>query len=67
MVGDRQFYSDEHRRILREAVARGVDPHITVAAWFAGVHPGEVTPKMRGHAKAINYILLYGADDGNLA
>ncbi len=58
----RHWFSLRHKQVLEEALFRpGVDVHRTVAAWFYGVKPEEVTKEQRDDAKDKNYQYLYGS------
>lgn len=52
---------------LVEAYNRGVDIHALTASQVFGVPVGEVTPKMRRDAKAVNFGIIYGISDFGLA
>ncbi len=52
---------------LIEAFAQGQDIHTAVAAQVFNVQPGEVTSEQRGHAKTINFGIIYGVTPWGLA
>ena len=45
---------------LRQAFLDGADIHTATAAQVFRVAPGDVTPEMRRHAKAVNFGIVYG-------
>lgn len=53
--------------VLMEAFSRGEDIHTRTAAEVFGVEPSQVTPEMRGRAKAVNFGIVYGISDYGLA
>ncbi|MDE7305784.1 MAG: DNA polymerase I, partial [Clostridia bacterium] len=52
---------------LIQAYNEGVDIHTVTASQVFGVPIGEVTPKMRREAKAVNFGIIYGISDFGLA
>ena len=48
---------DEH---MQQAFRSGQDIHRSTAARIYGIPPGEVTPRVRSGAKAINFGIMYG-------
>jgi DNA polymerase-1 len=52
---------------LIEAFRRGDDIHTAVAAQVFGVAPEQVTREQRGHAKTINFGIIYGVTPFGLA
>jgi DNA polymerase-1 len=54
-------------RALREAFAGDRDIHSAVAAEVVGVPLAEVTREQRGHAKTINFGIIYGVTPSGLA
>jgi len=50
-----------------EAFRSGEDIHRATAARIFGVLPAEVTPELRGRAKAINFGVIYGMGEQRLA
>ncbi len=51
---------------LINAFKKGEDIHTRTAAEVFGVEPEEVTPEMRGRAKAVNFGIIYGLSDFGL-
>jgi DNA polymerase-1 len=54
-------------RNLIEAFRQGADIHTAVAAQVFGVAPENVTREQRGHAKTINFGIIYGVTSFGLA
>ena len=52
---------------LIEAFQQDMDIHTAVAAQVFGIAPQEVTPEQRGHAKMINFGIIYGISAFGLA
>jgi DNA polymerase-1 len=52
---------------LMEAFAQDLDIHTAVAAQVFGTEPGAVTREQRGHAKTINFGIIYGVTPFGLA
>jgi DNA polymerase-1 len=52
---------------MLEAFARGEDIHARTAAEVFGVPLDQVTPELRGRAKAVNFGIVYGISDYGLA
>ncbi len=52
---------------LKEAFHTGEDIHTKTASEVFGVHKEEVTPLMRGRAKAVNFGIVYGISDYGLS
>lgn len=52
---------------LQEAFKNGEDIHQSTASKIFGVPPNEVTQEIRGHAKAINFGIIYGMGPSRLA
>ncbi len=53
--------------VLLEAFRTGEDIHRRTAAEMFGVDAAEVSPELRGRAKAINFGIIYGISDFGLA
>ncbi len=53
--------------ILVEAFHQGEDVHTRTASEIFGVPTPEVTPEMRGRAKAVNFGIVYGISDYGLS
>ena len=58
MSGDENFI---------DAFKRGQDIHARTAAEVFGIPLDEVTPELRRHAKAVNFVIVYGISDFGLA
>ena len=54
-------------RLMQQAFLSGEDIHRATAAQVFGVAPGDVTPEMRRHAKAVNFGIVYGISEFSLA
>ena len=52
---------------LVDAFSRGDDVHVQTACALFGVKPEEVTKKMRGEAKTVNFAVIYGQTQFALA
>ena len=52
---------------MQAAFTSGMDIHTATAAQVFHVAPGDVTPLMRRHAKAINFGIVYGISEFSLA
>ena len=54
-------------RAMCDAFNSGADIHASTAAQVFGLSPDEVTPELRGRAKAVNFGIVYGIGDYSLA
>ncbi len=54
-------------KLMQQAFLSGEDIHRATAAQVFGVAPGDVTPEMRRHAKAVNFGIVYGISEFSLA
>lgn len=53
--------------VMLKMIREGIDPHITLAARIFGIPESEVTKEQRNVGKTVNYLMLYGGEEGKLA
>lgn len=57
-----RIHPNDHRRVVREALEAGQDPHKAWAAVLFQTSPDRVTPEQRMAGKQANFALLYSTD-----
>ncbi len=53
--------------VMLKMIREGIDPHITLAARIFNISESAVTKEQRNVGKTVNYLMLYGGEEGKLA
>lgn len=65
MVKEPPLWSEKLAELMADkaAIAKGLDIHTAMAAWYLGKDAKDVTPDERNYARARNYVYLYPTGD----
>jgi len=65
-VKDTQLWADKLAALLEDkaAIAKGLDIHTAMAAWYLGKDAKDVTPDERNYAKSRSFVYLYATPMG---